>query len=138
MTAPERVTVRARELATLTGVELFGALAHANLTRAGVAASLASLQDPDGDPALGLAGMRFLQAAALELALRDRPDPAPTWDDAQRWDVVADLTEAGEDPLAQDRRDYRIAAAIVTGLPPDLAMAEAVADVEEFARRRTG
>lgn len=137
MTTPERVAVAAADLRTLTGAELFASLARAHLTRARLALALASLQDPDGDPDLGLAGMRFLQAVALELALRERPEVPPTWEDAQRWDVVADLSE-GEDPLEVDRREYRVAAAVATGLDTDAAMATPVVEVEEFARRRAG
>jgi hypothetical protein len=138
MTTPERVAVSTAELRSLTGAELFGALAHAHLTRAGLSAALEALQDPEGDPDLGLAGMRFLQAVALELALRNGPDPAPTWTEAQRWDVTADLAEDGEDPLEADRREYRVAAAIATGLAPDAAEGLAVVEVEALARRRAG
>ena len=137
MTAPDRVTVAASDLRTLTGAELFTALAYAGLTRAGLTEALAAIQDPQGDPAWGLKGMRFLQATALVLALRNRPDPAPTWEDAQAWDVLADLAET-EDPLEADRREYRVAAAIATGLAPDVAVDLPVADVEVFARRRAG
>lgn len=136
MTTPDRVTVAASDLRTLTGVELFGALAHARLSRQGMVEALAALQDPDGDPALGLAALRFLQAVALELALRERPDPAPTWEDAMGWDVTADMTDEGEDPLAAERRDYRVAASLATGLAPDLAESLPVVDVEAFAARR--
>lgn len=136
MSAPERVTVASADLRTLTGAELFGALAHAHLTRASLVGALAALQDPAGDAALALAGIRFLQGVALELALRERPDPAPTWADAQAWDVTADLAEAGEDPLAQDRREYRVAASMATGLTPDLAEALPITDVEAFAAAR--
>lgn len=138
MTAPDRVTIAVADLRTLTGVELFGALAHAGLTRRGLASALVALQDPDGDPAEGLAGMHFLQAVALELAMRERPEVPPTWEEAQRWDVTADLADDGEDLLEMDRREYRVAAAVVTGLAPDLAVALPVAEVEEFAKRRAG
>jgi hypothetical protein len=136
---PDKVTVAASDLRTLTGAELFTALSYAGLTRAGLTEALAAIQDPDGDPAWGLRGMRFLQATALVLALRNRPDPAPSWEDAQGWDVTADLADE-EDPLDADRREYRVAASIATGLPPDQAEAIPVADVEVFAarRRRTG
>lgn len=136
---PDRVTVAATDLRTLTGAELFTCLAYANLTRAGLAESLAAIQDPEGDPAWGLRGMRFLQATALVLALRNRPDPPPTWEDAQGWDVVADLADT-EDPLEADRREYRVAAAIATGLTADQAEDLPVAEVEVYAarRRRTG
>lgn len=134
---PDRVTVSAADLRTLTGAELFGALAHAGLTRARLVDALAALQDENGDPSLGLAGMRFLQAVALELALRERPEVRPSWEDAMAWDVQADLSE-GEDVLEADRREYRVAAAIATGLPPDQAEAVTVLDVEEYARRRAG
>jgi hypothetical protein len=134
---PERVAVSGADLRSLTGAELFAGLARARLTRARLALALAALQDPDGDPDLGLAGFRFLQAVALELALRGRPEVPPTWEDAQRWDVVADLSE-GEDPLEVDRREYRVAAAVATGLDPEEAMAAPVLEVEEFARRRAG
>jgi len=133
---PERVTVKATDLASLTGAELFGALAHAGLTRRGLVDALAALQDPDGDPALGLAGMRFLQAVALEISLRN--GPGATWEDAQAWDIRADLAEGPEDTLAQDRREYRVGAALVTGLDPDAAMALEVTEVEAFAKRRRG
>jgi hypothetical protein len=132
---PTKVSVAAADLRTLTGAELFTCLAYANLTRAGLAEALGALQDPEGDASWGLRGMRFLQATALVLALRERPDPAPTWEDAQAWDVVADLSEA-EDPLEEDRREYRVAASIATGLPPDQAEDVPVADVEVFAARR--
>jgi hypothetical protein len=135
VTAPERVTVAAADLATLTGVELFAALAHAGLTRSRLVEALAAIQDPEGNPNVALRGMRFLQATALELALREDPEPRPTWEDAQGWDVTADLSEVG-DPLAQDRREYRVAAAVATGLDPDAAEDLAVADVEEYARVR--
>ena len=136
-TTPERIDVDAADLRTLTGAELFGALAHAGLTRARLVDALAALQDPNGDPALGLAGMRFLQAVALELALRERPEVPPTWADAMGWDVQAPNLDQ-EDALEEDRRDYRVAASIATGLPPDRVEAVPVADVEEFARRRAG
>lgn len=135
MTTPDRVTVAAADLRTLTGAELFACLARAGLTRARLSLALEAIQDPEGNPNLGLAGMRFLQAVALELALRERPEPAPTWRDAQAWDVVADLSE-GEDPLEADRREYRVAAAVATGLPMEEAEALPVLDVEAFAARR--
>lgn len=138
MTTPDRVSIAAADIRTLSGVELFGALAHAGLTRSRLVEALAAIQDPDGNPSHALAGMRFLQAVALALALREDPDPAPTWADAQRWDVVADMTDAGADPLEADRREYRVAAAVATGLPMDEAERLPVADVEEFARRRAG
>lgn len=132
---PDRVTVAASDLRTLTGAELFRCLAWADLTRAGLSEALAAIQDPEGNPAWGYRGMRFLQATALVLALRERPDPAPTWEDAQGWDVTADMAEV-EDPLEVDRREYRVAASIATGLPPDQAEGVPVADVEVFAARR--
>jgi hypothetical protein len=137
MTTPDRVTVAAQDLRTLTGAELFTCLAWAGLTRAGLTEALGAIQDPEGDPVWGLRGYRFLQATALVLLLRGHPDPAPTWEEAQAWDVVADLSE-GEDPLEADRREYRVAASIATGLPPDQAEEVPVADVEVFARRRAG
>jgi len=135
MTTPDRITVAASDLRTLTGAELFTALAWAGLTRARLVDALEALQDPDGNPNLGLRAMRFLQATALVLALRERPDPAPTWEDAQSWDVVADLAE-GEDPLEADRRDYQVAASIATGLPPDQVEDLQVSTVEVFAQAR--
>jgi hypothetical protein len=137
MTTPTRVVVAASDLRTLTGAELFTCLGWAGLTRAGLTEALSNLQDPNGDPGWGLRGIRFLQGAALVLQLRDHPDPRPTWEDAQGWDVTADLAEE-EDPLEADRREYRVAASIATGLPPELAVAVPVADVEAFARRRAG
>lgn len=137
MTAPLRVVVAAGDLRSLTGAELFTCLAWAGLTRAGLTEALQALQDPDGDPSWGLRGIRFIQGAALVLQLRDHPDPRPTWEEAMEWDVTADLAEA-EDPLEADRREYRVAAAIATGLPPDQAELVPVVDVEAFAKRRAG
>lgn len=137
MTAPRKVIVAAADLRTLTGAELFTCLAWAGLTRAGLTEALANLQDPEGDPAWGLRGIRFLQGAALSVQLRDHPDPRPTWEEAMEWDVTADLAEA-EDPLEVDRREYRVAAAIATGLTPEEAELVPVVDVEAFARRRAG
>lgn len=135
MTRPDVVTLAAADLRSLSGVELFAALARAGLTRAGLVDALGAIQDPNGDPLQALAGMRFLQAVALGMALRNRPDPAPTWEDAQGWDVTADMAEA-EDPLDVDRREYRVAAAVATGLDPTVAEALPVVEVEAFARRR--
>lgn len=135
MTTPERHTIRGADLATLTGVELFQALAHAHLTRADLEPAIAALQDPHGDPGLGLAALRFLQAVALAMAVRE--GSTATWADAQAWDVTADLADAGEDPLAVERREYRVATSLVTGLPPDVAEALPVADVAEYARVRS-
>lgn len=137
MTAPRKVIVAAADLRTLTGAELFTCLAWAGLTRAGLTEALSALQDPEGDPAWGLRGIRFLQGAALSVQLRDHPDPRPTWEEAMEWDVTADLAEA-EDPLEVDRREYRVAAAIATGLTPEEAELVPVVDVEAFARRRAG
>lgn len=137
MTAPRRVVIAASDLRTLTGAELFTCLAWSGLTRAGLTEALSALQDPEGDPGWGLRGMRFLQGAALVLQLRDHPDPRPTWEEAMEWDVTADLAEA-EDPLEADRLEYRVAAAIATGLSPQEAELVPVAEVEAFARRRAG
>lgn len=123
-------------LASLTGVELFTALAQVGLSRARLELALAAITDPDGDPALALQGLRFLQAAALVLALRSHPDPAPTWEEAQEWSVTADMTDPGEDPLTAERREYRVAAALVTGLPGEEAEGLPVAEVAAFAEAR--
>jgi hypothetical protein len=132
VTTPDRITLDAEDLAGLTGAELFGALAHAGLTRAGLPAALAALSNPDGDPALGLQAYRFLQGVALEFALRN--GPGPTWEDAQRWDVVS--TGDTRDPLVADRAEYRAAVSILAAVP--LAEAESIplGDLEALARVR--
>lgn len=138
MTQPTKVVVGVAAIRTLTGSELFGALAHAGLRRGHVEAALEALRSPEGDPDLALAGIRFLQAVALELALRNASanGQVPTWEEAQRWDVTADMTEPGESIVEAERREYRVAASLATGLHPDAAEALPVADVDAFARAR--
>jgi hypothetical protein len=132
-----RVVIRTGAVRSLSGVELFEALARAGLRRSELEPALEAIRDADGDPALALRGMRFLQAMALALELRADPVPAPTWAEAQRWDIEADATEQGED-LEADRSEYRVAASIATGLPPDQAEQLSVDEVERFARIRAG
>jgi len=130
--------IRLADVRDLTGAETFEALARAGLTRRRLPQALEAVRDPDGNPTHALAGMRFLQAAALELELRRRPVPAPTWEDAMGWHVEADLTDGDAPELEAERREYRVAASILTGLPPDAAEALPIADVEAFAKVRNG
>ena len=135
MTAPVRVTVTYDDVRGLAGFELYRALRLAGLRRVELEAATAALQDDAGDVELAYRGILFLQAVALELALREDRQPPPTWDDAQRWDVRGAEVDVA-DPLAEDERRYRANAAVVTGLPPDDAMRVAVGDVAEIARAR--
>jgi len=135
VSAPRRVLVAYDDVRSLAGYELYRALRRAGLRRGQLVEATAALESDDGDPDLAYRAILFLQAVALELELREAPDPAPTWDDAQGWDVRAG--SPGEaDPLADDERAYRVAASIATGLPADDAMRVPIADVEAFARAR--
>jgi len=135
MSTPRRVTVTYADIRGMSGVELFSALAHAGLRRSQVDAALGAIVDPDGDPELALRGLRLLQAVALELELRRDLDDPPSWQDAQRWQVEADMRDE-RDPLEAERREYRVAASLATGLPPDAAEQLPVEDVDAFARAR--
>lgn len=135
---PRQVIVRAADLRSLTGAELFTALGLAGLTRARLPDAVAALQDPDGNPNVGLQAIRFLQATALQLRRREGDDA--TWEDAQSWDVLADMTETAEEALEAERQEYRVAGSVVTGLPMDQVDELPVTVVDAFttARRATG
>jgi hypothetical protein len=62
-------------------------------------------------------------------------DPSLTWEIAQTWDVALDLS-AGQDPVAEAEATATVEAALVTGLPPDVAGELTLAQLDAYRQAR--
>jgi len=83
----------------------------------------------EGDPDELLRATELMYACAL--MLERRRDPSLSWDEAQRWRVVFDVD--ADDSIADAEAEASVAAALATGLPPDVAGQLTLAQTEAYA-----
>jgi hypothetical protein len=134
------VTLTLAGIRSLTILEIARACATTDVRTTEAQRLIRSLGHPDGAEPAELVRATEL-AYALALMLERRHDPTLTWQQAQTWRLIFDLDAA--DPIADAEAEAAVAAAIATGLPPDvagqltLAQAEAYGEHAAATARRT-
>lgn len=131
MTDPRAVTVTLAGIRSLTILEVARASAIAGVRQGDARRLLRSLNDPAGDPADVELAATLLYAWAL--MLERRAEPGLTWEQAQTWRVVLEL--GSTDPIAEAEAEATVAAALMTGLPPDVAGGLTLAQAEQYGQR---
>jgi hypothetical protein len=126
---PRPVTLTLAGIRSLTILEVARACAITDVRYADAQRLIRDLGRPEGaDPAELARGTEL--AYALALMLERRRDPALTWEQAQTWALVFDLDAA--DPIADAEAEATVAAAVATGLPPDVAGALTIAQADAY------
>jgi hypothetical protein len=111
------VTVTMGDIRSLTILEVARAGVIAGVNRADTEMLLRTLVDPASPPEDLERGALLMYAWAYMLVKREEPDA--TWEDAQKWRVVFDITQTDE--VADAIADATVRAAAVTGLTPEQA-----------------
>lgn len=125
---PRRVVLTLADLRGMTVLERARACAVAGVAERDLAGLLRTVSARQGDPAELEAAVTLLYAMVYQL--ERRRDPAADWPTVQTYDVALDL-EAG-DPIADAEARAAVDAAIVTGLPPDVAGDVTMAQLERY------
>lgn len=134
MTEPRTVTLTTEDILGLTYLELARALAIAGVVIAEALPLLERVGRSRAAPDELERGMTLLYAMAWQVVRRD--EPAATWTDAQTWRVIWDV-ESKRDPVADAEARAGAEASILTGLPPTVAGAMSVRELDAFAEIRT-
>jgi hypothetical protein len=128
MSEPRHVVVTLAAIRTLTALEIARANALVGLRQADVQRFLRLLDSPTAPPEEVERGVELLYAWAYQLERREAP--ATTWEEAQTWRVTVDLAVVDEEADAEATASVQ--AAVITGLPPDVAGHLTVAQLEEY------
>jgi hypothetical protein len=126
---PRRVVLSLADLRRLTILERARACAIAGVAERDLRRLVEIVTRGSGSPEDVELGAVLFYAIALQLERRH--DPGLTWETAQTWDVGLDL-DGPEDPVAEAEARAGVEAAAATGLPPDVAGALTLAQLDAY------
>lgn len=137
-----RVELTLADLRRLTVLERARAAATVGVADREIGPLLRAVSGRGGSPEELERAVELLYAIAHQLGRR--LEPALTWEDAQTWDLVLNLTAETADPVAEAEASASVDAALATGLPPAVAGELSLAQIDAYraardpkARRRT-
>jgi len=128
VTEPRDVVLTLAGIRGLTVLESARALVLAGVRQSEAQPLLRRLVAGDAEPELLERAVLLMYAYAYQLERRE--DPGATWDQAQTWRVTVDVET--RDETADAEAEASVDAAIVTGLPPDVAGELTLAQLEEY------
>jgi hypothetical protein len=130
---PRRVPITYADTRRLTLLERARACVLAGVDEDDLGPLLEATAKRHATPEQALLATRCFYAIAYELELR--LDRSISWEEAQTWDVVLDLT-APADPIAEAEARTSIEASLATGLPPAVAGDLTLAQLDAYGRIR--